>query len=61
MAQVRVQKFLMEASDMARWQAGTVVFAQLSQFSGIPVETQRFVMEKLPEYEHQEQRTGRVV
>lgn len=37
MAHVRVQKFLMEASDMARWQAGSVDSPQLSQFSWIPV------------------------
>lgn len=42
MAQVRVQKFLMEASDMARWQAGIVVLPHLSQFSELPVEKMRF-------------------
>lgn len=41
MAQVRVQKFLMEASDMARWQAGTVVLPQWSQSNGRPVEKKR--------------------
>lgn len=37
-----MQKFLMEASDMARWQAGTVVLPQLSQFRELPVEKMRF-------------------
>lgn len=38
-----MQKFLMDASDMARWQAGNVVLPQLlSQFNGIPVEKMRF-------------------
>lgn len=42
MAQVRVQKFLTEESDMARWQAGSVVLSQLSQFSAVPVEKEKF-------------------
>ena len=42
MAQVRVQKFLTEASDMARWQAGTVVLPQLPQLNAAPVEKERF-------------------
>lgn len=38
MAQVREQKFVMEASDMARWQAGNVFLPQWSQSSGVPDE-----------------------
>lgn len=42
MAQVRLQKLLMVASDVARWQAGIVVLPQLSQSSEIPDEKMRF-------------------
>lgn len=33
----RVQKFLMEVSDMARWYDGTVFLPQLSHFTRVPV------------------------
>lgn len=39
---LRVQKFLMEASDMARWQVGTAVLPQWSQFNEAPEEKGRF-------------------
>lgn len=42
MAQGRLQKLLMVASDVARWQAGIVILPQLSQSSKIPDEKKRF-------------------
>lgn len=38
MAQEREQKFFMEASDMAKWQAGSAALLQWSQRSRTPQE-----------------------